>query len=304
MITHQHYNIREITDVENFKLGLPSVKRNDSVVVQTCKRLEIYSGEGEFDAATALHLFRLVCGLESVFIGDSAIKSQVKTAYIESAEKGGLSKNMHKLFQWALYVGKRVRSGTDISIGAVSYPQAVINILKRFNPDLGLLTVTIVGINDITLKLLKWLTQSGVLRLNMVNRTRVKLENIAASFGASVFELDQLPGIVSLSDVLVLCTSASGYILGTKDIEPGKRLCVIDLSWPRNADPIINKLSDVQLVTLDHLEQSINQNFEKRKDSIKLAELIIDQELCRIMAWQREQPSDLQSCTVLKNQEL
>jgi glutamyl-tRNA reductase len=287
MITHCHYNIREITDIDDFKHKLQLHTRYNAVVVQTCKRLEVYSGEGEFSAPVALHLFRLVCGLDSVFIGDTAIKSQVKNAYLESAKKGYLSKNMHKLFQWALYVGKLVRSTTDIALGAVSYPQAVINILKTLDPDLCNLTITLVGINDITAKLLKWLNQSGVLRLNMVNRTLTKAENMARNYGASAFQLNQLIPVMARSDVLILCASASDYLIRKSDITSRRKLCIFDLSWPRNADPDIAELIGIQIFTLDQIEQNINQNLEKRKESLQLAELIIDQELYRIMAWQK-----------------
>ena len=160
------------------------------VIVQTCKRLEVYSGDGEFSESTALHLFRLVCGLESVFIGDTAVKAQVKNAYLESAKKGYLSKGMHKLFQWALYVGKLVRSTTDISVGAVSYPQAVINMLKILDPDLCNLTVTLVGINDITGKLMKWLIRQRCFEVKYGQQNADKVENIAENFGASAFQLE------------------------------------------------------------------------------------------------------------------
>jgi len=289
MITYCQYSIREIPDIESVIKRLPEQQYPGRVTVRTCNRLEIYWGDGEFDIPVVLHLFRLVCGLESVFTGDTAVKAQVKNAYIRASQKGFLSKNMHRMFQWALSVGKLVHSTTDLAVGAVSYPQAVINIMKRFNADLRGLTVTVVGINEITLKLLKWLTQSGVTNLYIVNRTLEKGENIAGNFGASACQLEQLPGIASLSDVLILCTSSPEYLLKKSDITDKKPLCIIDLSWPQNADPGVNEIANVQLFTLDYIEQSINQNLERRKESVKLAELIIEQELCRIMSWQNKQ---------------
>src|SRR3990172_8624163 len=180
MITHCNYNIREIADVEDFKKKIQMQTTNDTVIIQTCKRLEIYSGYGEMNEETARHLFRLVCGLDSVFIGDTAVKAQVKKAYIESAGKGKLSKNMHRLFQ-----------------------------------------VTLVEINDITHKLFKWLVQSGVSGLNIVNRTRYKLEGIPESSGKGTLPLSYLPRLLEISDVLILCTSAPGYLLSNTDIPSG-----------------------------------------------------------------------------------
>jgi len=294
MIIHSKYNIREIRNIEVFKNRLKQDLPGSQVWIQTCKRLEVYSGYGEINESTALHLFRLVCGLDSVFIGDSAIKGQVKKSYLESASHNDLSKGMHRLFQRAFYVAKLVRANTGISVGAISYPQAVIQILKSFSPELKPITVTLVGVNAITGKLIKWLTASGVLQLNMVNRTSLKVEKLAENHGASAYHLTELPRLTVSSDVIILCTSAPGYLLNKSDIPTGKKCCIIDLSWPRNSNPDIAELPDIQLYTLDHIEQNINQNLDRRKEAMTFAEQIIEQELRRLMTWQKLQELILQ----------
>jgi glutamyl-tRNA reductase len=303
MISHSRYNIREIKDVTAFKNGLNQNLPGSQVWIQTCKRLEVYSGYGEINYSTALHLFRLVSGLDSVFLGDSAIKGQVKKSYQEAAAHNELSKGMHRLFQWALYVGKLVRSTTDISVGAISYPQAVIQALKSVNPELMPLTVTLVGVNAITGKLIKWLTASGVLKLNMVNRTFDKVEKLAETHNASAFPLNDLSGLIKSSDVIILCTSAPDYLLNQSDIPKGKNCCIIDLSWPRNSNPDITELPGIQVYTLDHLEQNMNQNLERRKESVTTAEQIIEHEVMRLIAWQQQEVI-YQPGLILKNQEL
>jgi glutamyl-tRNA reductase len=289
MISHSKYNIREISDITAFKNRLKQDLPGSQVWIQTCKRLEVYSGYGEISESTALHLFRLVSGLDSVFIGDSAIKGQVKKAYQEAAALNELSKGMHRLFQRALYVGKLVRATTNISVGAVSYPQAVIQILKTFSPELLPLTVTLVGVNEITGKLIKWLTASGVLKLNMVNRTLVKAEKLAETHNGSAYHLEDLSRLIASSHVIILCTSAPGYLLNPSDIPVGKECCIIDLSWPRNSNPEIAELPGIQLYTLDHIEQNINQNLGLRKESVTMAEHIIEHELERLLSWQQQE---------------
>jgi glutamyl-tRNA reductase len=289
MITHSRYNIREIRDIAAFKNQLEKDLPGSRVWIQTCKRLEVYSGYGEINESAALHLFRLVCGLDSVFIGDSAIKGQVKKAYQEAAAHGELSKSMHRLFQRAMYVGKLVRSTTDISVGAISYPQAVIQVLKSASAELKPLTVTLVGVNNITGKLIKWLTACDILKLNMVNRTVEKVEKLAKIHKASAFPLDDLSGLIDSSDVIILCTSAPNYLLNRNDITGGKKCCIIDLSWPRNSNPDITELPGIQVFTLDHLEHNMNQNLERRKEAITMAEHIIGHEVGRLMSWQRQE---------------
>lgn len=299
MISHSKYNIREIKDIGAFKFRLKQNLPGSQVWIQTCMRLEVYSGEGEINESTALHLFRLVSGLDSVFTGDSAIKGQVKKAYMEASAQYELSKGMHRLFQWALYVGKLVRATTGISVGAVSYPQAVMHILRSFSPELSCLTVTLVGVNAITGKLIKWLTAGGIMSLNMVNRTLIKVEKIAETHNGSAFHLDDLSGLIPVSDIIILCTSAPVYLLNKTDFPEGKKCCVIDLSWPRNSNPDIAELPGIQLYTLDHIEQNINQNLDRRNDAVKLAEQIIEQEVVRLMAWQKQQEVILQPALII-----
>jgi glutamyl-tRNA reductase len=288
MILHSKYNIREIKDITAFKNHLTRNLPGNTVWIQTCQRLEFYAGYGEINEDTALHLFRLVSGLDSVFIGDTAIAGQVKKAYMEATAICELSREMHRLFQWALYTGKLVRATTGISVGAISYPQAVIQVLRSFSPELAHLTVTLVGVNAITGKLVKWLTASGIVSLNMVNRTLVKAEKIAEIHHGNAFQLDELSRLIPASDVIILCTSAREYLLNKTDFRKGKKCCVIDLSWPRNSNPDIAELDEIQIYTLDHIERSINQNLERRKEAVSNAEKIIEHELMRLMSWQRK----------------
>jgi glutamyl-tRNA reductase len=292
MITHKHYNIREIHNAEYFRKQLLLQIPGPKVIIQTCMRLELYYGFGEINAATARHLFRLVCGLDSVFVGDTSVKSQVKKAYCESSRKYLLPKEMHRLFQTSLRVGKLVHSATSISIGAVSYPQAVIGIIKTRYPDLKNLTISVVGINDITRKLFKWFVQTGVTKLNIVNRTPMNAEKITEYPDIGVFQLDQLPRIIDTSDIMILCTSAPGYLIGRQDIRAGRKCCIIDLSWPRNSDPAIIESGEIQLFALQDIEDTIHQNLDIRKESIEMANLIIEYELDKLFNWQANQRSD------------
>jgi len=104
------------------------------VYLQTCNRVELYRGDGIADKDIVEHLFRVVSGLESAMIGESHIQGQVKRAYGESIDNEHISGGLHRLFQAVLRCGKRVRTETGISEGAVSHSHAaVIALMPRLS---------------------------------------------------------------------------------------------------------------------------------------------------------------------------
>ena len=128
-INHQNTSL---TDREDYFKQLDLDAVGPSVLLQTCNRVELYYGDGDVPDAVARHLFRVVCGLESAIIGERAIQGQVKEAYVTARDSGNkLSAGLHKLFECALQIGKKVRTETQISQGAVSHSLAAIEIIER-----------------------------------------------------------------------------------------------------------------------------------------------------------------------------
>src|SRR5512145_1835888 len=149
----------------------------EAVVLSTCNRAEIYA-LGESDAAAdrigrffgeyhdveptrvtehlyvrhgadaARHLFRVAAGLDSLVVGEPQILGQVKSAYATASDSGYTSAVTNRLFHSAFGVGKRVRSETGLSEGAVSVSYAAIALAKKIFGDLKGLNVLILGAGD------------------------------------------------------------------------------------------------------------------------------------------------------------
>lgn len=114
-ISTNHLNT-SLDERENyFKRLCRNTNGSPSVFLQTCNRVELYYGDGEVPDEVARHLFRVVCGLESAIVGERAVQGQVKEAYQKALNNGmKLSAGLHKLFECALQIGKRVRTETQI----------------------------------------------------------------------------------------------------------------------------------------------------------------------------------------------
>lgn len=162
------------------------------IFLRTCNRSEIYYGEGEVPDEVARHLFRVVSGLESAIVGERAVQGQVKEAYYTAKAQRPLTAELHRLFQSALQVGKRVRNETEISHGAVSHSLAALEIIESLgNVDVRNARITIIGVNKLTSDILKFLQNKGARMVFLANRSQIKAHYLADPLGIKVYTLDE-----------------------------------------------------------------------------------------------------------------
>ena len=253
-----------------------------AVLLQTCNRVELYYGEGDVPDDVARHLFRVTAGLESALIGERAVQGQVKESYQQAQLQYRLTAEMHKLFSCALEVGKRVRTETEISQGAVSHSLAAIEILQQEQVDLSQSRITIVGVNKLTSDILKFLKNKGARMVFLANRSQMKAHQLADPLGISVFELHDKQRFLADTDILISATSAPHAVIDATDIPFGKKLLAIDLAFPRDIDPSVGRLPNVRLYNLSDVERRVRENISIRKSEVVRAEAIIEEEIAEL----------------------
>ena len=253
-----------------------------AVLLQTCNRVELYYGEGDVPDDVARHLFRVTAGLESALIGERAVQGQVKDSYQQAQLQYRLTAEMHKLFSCALEVGKRVRTETEISQGAVSHSLAAIEILQQEQVDLSQSRITIIGVNKLTSDILKFLKNKGARMVFLANRSQMKAHQLADPLGISVFELHDKQRFLADTDILISATSAPHAVIDATDIPAGKKLLAIDLAFPRDIDPSIGRLPNVRLYNLSDVERRVRENISVRKSEVVRAEAIIEEEIAEL----------------------
>ena len=253
-----------------------------AVLLQTCNRVELYYGEGDVPDDVARHLFRVTAGLESALIGERAVQGQVKESYQQAQLQYRLTAEMHKLFSCALEVGKRVRTETEISQGAVSHSLAAIEILQQEQVDLSQSRITIIGVNKLTSDILKFLKNKGARMVFLANRSQMKAHQLADPLGISVFELHDKQRFLADTDILISATSAPHAVIDATDIPFGKKLLAIDLAFPRDIDPSIGRLPNVRLYNLSDVERRVRENISVRKSEVVRAEAIIEEEIAEL----------------------
>ncbi|HEY9885795.1 MAG TPA: hypothetical protein V6C96_00905, partial [Vampirovibrionales bacterium] len=122
--------------------------------------------------AAAQHLFSVSAGLESMILGEGQVLNQVKTAY--SQAQGFTDALLNQLFQRALCAGKKVRSQTLISRGAMSVPAAALQAVQAFiHPvELNEQRIMIFGSGEVSTLCLDHLHSQGASRqITLVSRS-------------------------------------------------------------------------------------------------------------------------------------
>jgi glutamyl-tRNA reductase len=309
---------------EEIRAALPKLKTEffqECVLLSTCNRTEVYGfTKGEtIDSArvrnfladlkrldsslqhqhfysytgdeAARQLFKVATGIDSMLVGDVQILGQVKEAYQLANACQTLGVMSSKLFQAVLRAGKRSRTETKISEGAVSISYGAVELAGKIFDDLRTKTVLLIGAGKTSELTVKHLRSKGIKNLLIANRTRSKAEELIQAFGGRVIDLENLRNELRTPDIIISSVGGSAYILTASDLSAAMKernnrpLFIIDIGVPRNIDPTANAIENVFLHDIDGLRLIVDMNLQKRKGEIPKVERIIEEELERFTRW-------------------
>lgn len=293
---------------------------SEYVIVRTCNRFEVYVATGDNASAKAFfesmirtivpssnisytledrdsirHLFRVVCGLDSLIVGEDQIQHQVRESYIRAKEEGHVNGMLTRLFDKAMAVGKRVRTETALNKGAVSVGSAAVELAESIIGDLGGRSITILGAGDIASVIAKNLVGKNLGTVVVSNRTYSRAIELADELGGKAVSMARMTDAVADSDVVLVATGAPHAVLKGRNVteamgrRPERPLLVIDVSIPRNTEDAVADIPNVRLENMDSLQSIAIRNVERRRAEIASAEKIITEELAKIDAEQKEQ---------------
>ena len=237
----------------------------------------------------ANHLFRLVSGLESMIIGEFQIVEQLKDAYYFSKKHKMLGPILGRMIQKSLETGKYIRTNTEIGRGAVSVSYAAVEQITN-NYDLKNAKFLCVGLGETSKLSIRHLHQKGIKKIKITNRTKSKLNAFCTELGyESILFTDYKKEILN-SDVVIFSTSSKSPLLTKKDIEQNikkrkNKLLLVDLSVPRNLSHDLEEVNNIEIINIDNLKDTVNENYKKRKAEVIKAELYIEEFLVEFDDW-------------------
>mgnify|MGYP000356726358 CR=1 FL=1 len=226
------------------------------------------------------HLFELCSGLDSLMLGDLQIISQVKDAVHFSEKLNGIDGYIHRLMQYVLQSYKTVSTDTDINKGPASVAHAAVLFIKERFPQIHDKKMLLFGLGEIgetTLKNLYENYKTG--RITIINRTKSKAEALAKGMNIRVADMSELNEEVELADIVIVATGAQTPTLQLDDLSnaiTAEKKLLLDLSVPRNIDPKIDELCNIDLIDMDKLNSIQDDTLSMRRKNIPKARTIIN----------------------------
>ncbi len=308
--------LRELKD-------LPAV--NESVIVSTCNRTEIYCdlevdnahslahwlskyhGMSEdallpyiyqhTDQEAARHLFRVASGLDSMVLGEPQILGQLKTSYDQARNGKSVDSILDRLFQHSFNVAKRVRTDTEIGSNAVSVAFAAVNLSKQIFGDLNELRALLIGAGETIELVARHLQSQKIGSMVIANRSLDNAKKLADDIGADAVQINAVPEQLIRADIVISSTASQLPILGKGATETAlhkrkhRPIFMVDLAVPRDIETQVGDLDDIYLYTVDDLKNVVDENLRTREEAAEAAQEIINLEVKAFTQWLRTHQS-------------
>ena len=248
------------------------------------------------------HLFRVATGIDSLLIGDNQVYKQVKDAFRVSEEMQFAGFLMKRVFDSALKAGKRAITETAISEGAVTVAYAAVQLIEKIFSSLNKKSALVIGTGETGEIAAKHLSDRGIEKLTLTNRTLDKAEKLALNLNASVLPFDQFKNSLHNFDIIISATSSENILISKEDVKAAMKkrdfasMVLMDIAVPRDIDPASKQIDYVFYHDIDSLNIIVEQNLTKRKAEIPKVQKIIDEELDLFFEWY----NSLQSAPTIK----
>ena len=296
---------------------------NDMVVVSTCNRTEVYAMADNaemvldwlaqkngidvkqlqnhiyrYENSNAVtHLMRVASGLDSLMLGEPQIMGQVKSALTLAKDAEVVSAQLNRIFEYAFYAAKRVRSETAVGSHAVSMGYAVAQLALQVFSQPEKLTVMVVAAGEMNSLVAKHLAEMGVAKILICNRGVERAEQLAQEISHRV-EVEVLPFAalaenLHRADVVSSCTGSLHQVISYIEVKAAlkkrryKQMLLVDLAVPRDIEPKVKTLDGVYLYGVDDLQSVIDENLAQRRQAAVEAEVMVNQLATQLMIQQK-----------------
>lgn len=235
------------------------------------------------------HLFEVVAGLDSQLIGDYEIMGQVKQSFLHAKESGACASKVERIAMSAFAAAKDVRSQTLLSSGTVSTSYAAVRFIKKEMFKQRPLKILVIGAGEIGSSIARNLNDyfPGN-QVTIANRTIDKAKVLASELNYSSVAMGEMLPIIQNSDVIITATGSPSYVIKNDILPKQKSQLIIDMSMPRNVQPLSKAHHNKTLLSIDDISKIKDTSLQIRNDEIPKAEAIIKDHIKKLKVWESD----------------
>ncbi len=244
-----------------------------------------------FSCSAVNHIFRVAAGIDSLFVGDNQIFGQLKESFQLAENAGSTGLLMKRLFDAATVVGKRSKTETTISDGAITVSYAAVQLIEKIFSSLNNKSALVIGLGETGEIAAKHLKDKNIGKLTLTNRTYEKSEKLAELLHASILPFSGFKDCLSEFDIIISATSSPELIITADDLKlmtkkrKSASTILMDIAIPRDISAEAKKYDSIFYHDIDSLNIIVEQNLKKRKDEIPKVHKIIKEELVNFFSW-------------------
>ncbi len=242
------------------------------------------------------HLFRVVCGLDSMVLGEDEILHQVKEAYLNADRTGLTNGEMNIIFQGAFNCAKLSKSETKLSNTPVSIGTLTANAVEKYlreqaagdgQADTPGKVLVIGATGKMGSIVVKDLLAKGIAVVG-TSRRRHNEEGLffVKEGGPEWVDFENRYDAVSTVKAVVSVTASPHYTLTREafvEAAKGEPCLLVDLGVPRDIDRDLKYAEGVTLLDIDHFKTLSVENNAVKLGEMEKVEGILNECLEEIM---------------------
>lgn len=307
-------------EIKNYLRKLKGNVVEEGFIISTCNRTEIYGiptasninyrdfeeflikekSKNEisdnhfqkfFSCSAMNHLFKVASGIDSQLIGDNQIFGQMKESFQIAEEVNTTGFLTKRIFDAAIRVGKRVKTETEISDGAITVSYAAVQLVEKIFSNLNKKSALVIGIGETGEIAAKHLRDKNIGKLVLTNRTFNKAEKLAELLGGSAIPFENFKEQLHEFDIIISATSSENILINNDEIKSAMKkrhnamLVLMDIALPRDISPEAKNIDNVFYHDIDSLNIIVEQNKKKRSEEVPKVQTIIMEELLEFFNW-------------------
>lgn len=278
-----------------------------AIILSTCNRVEIYASAPDPEKAVkeikdfisryqevdidkyssylyiykgidaARHLFSVACGLDSLVLGERQILEQVRVSLIESENAGFIDRPLKRVFDSAVSFADFIHQADKVFSGDISIGSIVVSFLKERFGRLEGKNILIIGTGKVAELVIRHLEKESPKVIFIANRTFEKARAMASRIKARVVRFNELKSSLAKADIIITATRSPYFIIKKETLEgiAGNKILILDFALPRDVDPQVRGIKNVELFYLEDLKDFIEKKLSGRlRQAEELKEMI------------------------------